>query len=94
MILSKIEIENRTASARLQISRASFLTNLFHGNSILSSFQLAGGYSPSILGLPSRVVPVELLKAQIELATNRALQKLFLLKPLFLYLIIPSRTEL
>lgn len=49
---------------------------MFHGNDTLSSFQLARGYAPSNLGIPSTVVPQLLLDAHIEITAARALQTL------------------
>ena len=42
---------------------------------MLSSFQLARGYSPSILGMPSQEVSQELLDAHVETVAIRAVQK-------------------
>lgn len=63
------------ATASTLVARASFLMNMFHGNSILSAFQLARGYAPSILGITSSVVNAELLEAHIETVATRAIQK-------------------
>lgn len=43
-ILSLISKEQTPASASTLVARASFMTNLFHGPSTLSAFQLARGY--------------------------------------------------
>lgn len=75
LLLSRLTKENSTASPRTLVARASFLTNMFHGSAMLSAFQLAKGYSPSVLGMPSRDVSQELLDAHIEAVSIRAVQK-------------------
>lgn len=74
-ILSKLSKESITSLPHTLVAKASFLTNLFHGNATLSSFQLARGYSPSILGMPNSDVSQELLDAHIESVAIRAIQK-------------------
>ena len=75
LILSRLSKEHSISSPHTLVARASFLTNMFHGNATLSSFQLARGYSPSILGMPSNDVSQELLDAHIESVAIRAIQK-------------------
>lgn len=75
-ILSRITKETTRASSNTLVARASFLTNMFHGNSILSSFQLARGYSPSILGIPNSRVTTEILNAYKRTSANRAIHRL------------------
>ena len=75
LILSRIARENTCSPPQTLVARASFLTNLFHGNSTLSSFQLARGYSPSLLGVPAAVVPPDVLAAHKHTVASRALQK-------------------
>ncbi len=74
-ILSRISREKTSSSPATIVARASFVTNMFHGNSTLSSFQLARGYSPSFLGVPSSVVPEDILSAHKQTVASRALQK-------------------
>lgn len=57
------------------MASAVFLSNFFSGSKLLSSFQLAWGYQPSILGIPASRVPQELLDAHIEQTATRALQR-------------------
>lgn len=64
-----------TATHATIVSRASILTNLFKRSSILSAFQLARGYLPSIAGFPSAIVPQKLLDAHIEPMAAIALHK-------------------
>lgn len=74
-VLSRLIREKTTATPPTLIARASFLTNLFHGNSDLSAFQLARGYAPSILGIPSSVVSQDILDAHIQTTAVRAIQR-------------------
>lgn len=74
-VLDEISRKKTTAIPTAIVSRASFLTNLFKGSSVLSSFQLARGYSPSIAGIPSTIVPKKLLDAHIEMMAARAIHK-------------------
>lgn len=48
---------------------------MFRGSSILSSFKLARGYSPSGAGILSTKVSQALLNAHVELAAPRAIHK-------------------
>lgn len=45
-ILQRLEKETTTATPKTIVKKASFMTNIFQGNSTLTSFQLARGYSP------------------------------------------------
>lgn len=79
MIIELLENHDKDSDPEDLVARASFLTNICHGSKVLSSFQLAMGYSPSILGIPRIQVPEELeelFKAHISLTANRAIQKL------------------
>lgn len=51
------------------------MANLFHGNAVMSAFQLARGYAPSVAGVPSSKVPTEMLEAHIQVSATRAVQK-------------------
>lgn len=75
-VLSRISRESTTASPRFLVSTASFLTNTFHGKSVLDSFQLAIGYAFSFLGLPSPEIPNDLMEAHRHFCATRAIQKL------------------
>lgn len=75
-VLDRIARENTTASPSTLVARASMMTNVFHGSSVMSSFQLARGYAPSLAGVPSNVVPQELLDAQVQMSAARAVQRL------------------
>lgn len=76
-ILYKMNNEKTNASVSTLVARASFMCNFFSGNRILSSFELVRGYSPSIIGIPARTIPPEILQAHREQAAIRALQRLF-----------------
>lgn len=69
-----MEKEDTVASARTTLSRASSMVNCFRGSKIMSAFQLARGYAPSILGLPGRVVSHNLLDAHVEKEATRAFE--------------------
>lgn len=58
------------------LSRASFLANIILGSKLLSSFEMARGYSPAILGLPKSKVSEEMQAAQQEQQSRWALAKL------------------
>lgn len=45
------------------LSRATFLSIIFSVSKTLSSFELAKGYKPALLGVGSKVVTIELLDA-------------------------------
>lgn len=74
-ILARLSKERTEATPHMLVARASFMANLFHGNSVLSAFQLARGYSPAVLGIRSSVVTPELLTAHVETKAIRALQR-------------------
>lgn len=75
-VLEKLSKERTNDTPATLVSRASMITNLLHGSSTLSSFQLARGFTPSILGMPKSKVSQEMLDAHIELTATRALQRL------------------
>lgn len=56
-ILNIISRENTTANEHSLISSTSLLCDIFHGNSIMSAFQLAKGYVPSIFGMIETYIP-------------------------------------
>lgn len=76
MILERIERHDHVSDPGDIVARASFLTNICHGSKILNSFQMAMGYTPSILGIPRQHVPQELMDAHVHLTATRAIHKL------------------
>lgn len=64
-----------TASASTLVVRGSCMTNLFHGNAVLSAFQMARGYALSILVITYSVVSQDILDYHIDTTEIRALQK-------------------
>lgn len=76
MIIERLENHYKEAKPEDLVARASFLTNTCHGSKVLSSFQLAMGYSPSILGIPRVQVPEKPFQAHISLTAYRALQRM------------------
>lgn len=75
-IVSKLDDERSDAWTETLVSSASFQSNMFSGNKLLSSFELARGYWPSILGIPKTVATEELLKAHREQVAIRTIQRL------------------
>lgn len=73
-IINRLSKEITSATPSTLVARASFMANLFHGSSTLSAFQLARGYTPSIVGIPSTKVPEEMIQAHVENMANRAIQ--------------------
>lgn len=65
-ILARISSERCSSDAESTIARSCFLSNLFSGSKMMSSFQLARGYSPSILGIPASIVPPGTRSPQIS----------------------------
>ena len=53
-----------------------FFSNIFSGSATLSAFELARGYAPAFLGLPSTVVDEDTFEAAKDQAATRALQRL------------------
>lgn len=74
-ILELIEKHDTTSEPTSIVGRASFLCNLFHGSKLLSAFQLAKGYVPSILGMPRQQVPSELFDTHVQMTAARAIQR-------------------
>lgn len=75
MIMERLSKHDKTSEVDEVVARASLFTNLIKGSNVLSSFQLAKGYSPSILGMPRKFVPQELLDAHVEITAARAIHK-------------------
>lgn len=75
-ILAKLNDENTAATPETLISRTAFLSNMFSGNKLLSSFELVRGYSPSVLGIPRTLVTNALLQAHREQIATRTIQRL------------------
>lgn len=74
-ILVCIQRKNTATTLHHLVQRASFFTNMFHENKVLSSFQLARGYASSIAGIPSSQVHKYILEAHIKVMASRAVQK-------------------
>lgn len=75
-ILERLEKDMSFSSHELILSRATFLSNMFSGSTILSSFELARGYKPAILGVHSKLVSQDLLEAYKDQVVTRAIQRL------------------
>lgn len=65
-ILRRLILENTSASITDVVTRANFFTNVLRGFCILSSFELARGYQPSMAGIPETKVTKELINAHTE----------------------------
>lgn len=74
-IVQRLANDNSTATPDTISSSATFLSNMFSGSRVLSSFQLVRGYQPSILGIPNSEVSQELLDAHKEQMATHAQQK-------------------
>lgn len=81
-ILEKLQHDRTDAEAATILSRATFMSNMFAGSHILSAFELARGFSPSVLGIPARIVTSELLQAHKDQQATRALQRLMRSRPI------------
>jgi len=55
-IIAKLDSDVTEAGPEVVVSRAAFLSNMFSGSSVLSSFELVRGYSPSVVGIPKHMV--------------------------------------
>lgn len=75
-IIARLDDEISSASINSIIEKASFLSNMFSGNKLLSSFELVRGYQPSVLSLPRSIVNQEILDAHKEQVATRKLQRL------------------
>ena len=75
-ILNKLDDEQSNADTETLLKRGGFLSNMFSGNKLLSSFELVRGYRPSILGLPRTIVTEEILEAHKQQVATRKLQRL------------------
>lgn len=80
-IIRKIDREISNNTSEEIVTRAIFLSNLFSGSRLLSSFQLVRGFQPSILGISTTKVPQSLLDAHVEQSATRALQRALKAKP-------------
>lgn len=74
-ILERLQSDNTAQDDSTILARATFLSNLFAGSSVLSSFELARGYTPSLIGQQQIYVTEELLEAHQQQAAVRALQR-------------------
>ena len=74
-ILRRLAMAHPKASMDALVARATFICNMFSGSQLLSSFELARGYQPSLLGVPPTYVTQELLDAHTQQVATRALQR-------------------
>jgi hypothetical protein len=69
-------MHNRLPSFPELLSHATFLRNLLYGSRILSSFEQARGYQPSVADLPVGIITPALLQAYAEQIARRTLSRL------------------
>ena len=58
------------------VSRAVYLSNILYGSKTLSSFEMACGYTPSVVGLPQAKLSAEIITEHNEQVARRALRLL------------------
>ena len=75
-VLERLQHDDTEASPELILDRAVFFSNIFAGSKLLSSFQLARGFAPSFLGMPSTVVSPTVFEAAKQQTAARALTRL------------------
>lgn len=80
MILDHLSKENVTSFTALIVSREPYFTDSFKDSSILSTYQLAQGSSPSAFGLPASMILHEMLNAYIKVFAARAIKRTIKLK--------------
>lgn len=76
LVLERLQYDHSTVSDSVLLARATFLSNVFCGSSILSAFELVRGYTPALLGASSSLVSPTLLDAYKDQQCVRALQRL------------------
>lgn len=74
-IIQKLGKENSSDPPAEIVTRAIFLSNLFSGWRLFSSFELVRVYQPSILGIPATILSSQLLDAHKAQTATRALQR-------------------
>lgn len=71
-VLDKISREICNDTAVCLASRASLLTNILHGSSVLSAFTMVRVYIPFIVVLPATIVLKDIFDAHIQFTAHRA----------------------
>ena len=64
------------------LAKSVFLSNIMHGNRLLSSFEMVRGYTPSLSGTGSLKVPLMILQAEQEMQARRLLARVLKSRPL------------
>lgn len=70
LVLCELAMEITDASTDTLVARASFMSNLFHGNAVMSSFQLPRGYTQSVAGVTSSKLAESMLETQVQLLAS------------------------
>lgn len=65
-ILDKLKRDKAATTNEKLIDRA-FLSNIIHGSVTMSSIQQTGVYSPSIIGIPTKVLSEDVLNAHVKI---------------------------
>lgn len=80
MILDKLQDDKCYTSIPVNISRAVYFSNIISVSSVLSSFELARGYAPAIMGNARQFVTQDILTAHEERVATRTMQRLMTAK--------------
>lgn len=76
-LLKDAEYARKTRSVSVSVkeilSRGTFLSNILYGNKMLSSFELARGYTPALVGLPQSPLSSALIDSHHEQVARRAI---------------------
>ena len=75
-IMQRLSIAMPELSVETLAARSCFLSNVFAGSRIASSFEMARGYTPAIAGLRQTVVSPDIVHAQLSRTARRAFQKI------------------
>ena len=76
LILSRIALAIPNATDRWIIKFGLFISKILAGNKLASSFELARGYTPSLVGTQMLKVPQQVLEAHKDLIAQRTLHKI------------------
>lgn len=77
MFMRKLQMDTPSASIQRLTNTAGFYSNLFYGSRTTSSFELARGYTPRLLGDGSQQrLPTALREAYISTKANRLLTRI------------------
>lgn len=75
-ILERLVKADGVSNVNILLARACFLSNCMYGSKLMSAFELAKGYTPSVMGNPSKLIPHDVLEAHKQQTATRALNRL------------------